>query len=107
MGIRVNEEEEDHAERHQVHIDAEDDSGMVVVPPAAHAAHGIGGADYGKRGGDEEQQGSAIVREVGEQDRGKEAGEHQKVAAGQRALAQVEDGWKRGGHDVGFAVPEP
>src|SRR5260370_11656912 len=62
--VGIEEEEDDHADGHDVHVDAEDDSGVVVAPAGLHAADGVGGAEGGDQGGEDEQEVGAVVGEV-------------------------------------------
>ena len=66
VGVGVEEEEEDHAEGHEVHVDAEEDAAVVEAPAGLHAADGIDGAGDGGQGGEDEQRRGAVMGEVGE-----------------------------------------
>jgi hypothetical protein len=81
VGVGVEEEEEDHAESHQVHVDEEEDSAVVEVPAALHAADGVGGADDGEQDGKDEEWGGAVVGEVGEEESDGETEENEETAA--------------------------
>ena len=65
-GIGVEEEEEDHAEGHEVHIDEEEDTAVVEAPAGLHAADGVDGASDCSEGGHGEKYGGAVVGEVRE-----------------------------------------
>jgi hypothetical protein len=80
-GVGIEEEEENHTEGHEVHVDAENDAGVIEAPAALHAADGVGGADDGDQGGDDEERGSAVVGEVGEEESDGETEENQEAAA--------------------------
>jgi hypothetical protein len=64
--IRIEEEEDDHADGHEVHVDEQDDAGMVEAPAALEAASGVGGAQDGEDNREDEQRRGAVVGEVGE-----------------------------------------
>ena len=68
VGVGVEEEEEDHAESHQVHVDEEEDSAVVEVPAALHAADGVGGAGDGAEGGENDERGCVDCGESRDQD---------------------------------------
>ena len=81
MGVGVEEEEENHAERHEIHVDEKENTAMVEAPAALHATDGVGGAcDGGERGEDEEQRG-AVAREAGDEDRRAETYQDKETAA--------------------------
>ncbi len=65
-GVGIEEKEEDHAEGHEVHVDAEEDTTVVEAPARLHAADSVDGAGDGGDDGEDEQWGGAVVGEVGE-----------------------------------------
>jgi len=68
MGVGVKEEEENHAEGHEIHVDQEKDPAVVEAPAALHAAYCVcRSGDSGECGEDEERSG-VIVREIREED---------------------------------------
>jgi hypothetical protein len=81
MGVRVKEEEENHAEGHEIHVDQEQDPAVVEAPAALHAANGVGGTEDGDECGDDKERSGVIVREIREEDGGAQTGEHEKTAA--------------------------
>jgi hypothetical protein len=91
-GVGVEEEEEDQAEGHEIHVDAKDDAGMIEAPTTLHATDCIGCAGDGKQGGEDEERGGAIVGEVGEEKSDGETGENQEVAAQKRVGTRIEEG---------------
>jgi hypothetical protein len=80
-GVGVEEKEENHAEGHEVHVDAEDNAGVIEAPAALHAADGIGGAGQGEQDRKDEEEGGAIVGEVGEEESDGETEENEETAA--------------------------
>jgi hypothetical protein len=64
--IGVEKEEKDHAERHQIHVDAEDDPDVVEVPAASQAADSVDGAGGCGERWKGQQHGGMVVWEVGE-----------------------------------------
>ena len=62
--VGVEEKEEDEADGHEVHVDAEDHAAMVEVPAALHAADGVQCAEDGDQRGEDEQRSGSVVREV-------------------------------------------
>jgi hypothetical protein len=91
-GVGVEEEEENHAEGHEVHVDAKDDAGVIEAPAALHAADGVGCAGDGEQGGDDEEGGGVVVREVGEEKSDGETEENQEAAAQKGVGTRVEEG---------------
>jgi hypothetical protein len=64
LGVGIEEQEEDHAERHQVHVDEEENATMIEAPAALHATDGVGGAEDGDEGGNDEDWSGEDVGEV-------------------------------------------
>ena len=91
-GVGVEEEEENHAEGHEIHVNAENDAGVIEAPTALHAAGCVGCAGDGDHGGEDEERGGAIVGEVGEEKSDGETGENQNVAAQKRVDTRIEEG---------------
>ena len=89
--VGIEEEEEDHAEDHKVHIDAEEDSAVIEAPAGAHAADRVHGAKDGCHSGEEKQQGGAVLGKVREEERGAEAEEHERVATYEGRKVRIED----------------
>jgi hypothetical protein len=96
MHVRVEEKEEDHAEGHEVHIDAEDDAAVVPVPSRLHAADGVHRADRGDDSGEEQERGGTVVRKAREEKSDNETAQDQQTAAKQRMLARIEKSWSQG-----------
>ena len=96
-GVGVEEEEEDHAEDHEVHVDEEEDSAVIEAPAALHAANRVGGAGCGGKSGEYKDRGSVNLREAGEEDGCEQTGQDKQNAAEEGTLARVE---KAGRHTV-------
>jgi hypothetical protein len=95
--VRVEEEEENHAESHEVHIDQEQDAAVVEAPARLHATNRVNCAEDGGQGGDDEERSGAIVGEVGEDESCGEAGQDKDTAAWEGSLARIE---KAGEHAI-------
>lgn len=91
VGVGVEEQEENHDECHEVHVDTEDDSGVVKAPATLDAADCLGGTENSEDSGDDEEEGGAVVGEVGEWHSDGQAKEDEDVATNERALTRVED----------------
>jgi hypothetical protein len=91
-GVGVEEEEENHAEGHEVHVDAKDDAGVIEAPATLHAADGVGCAGDGEQGGEDEEGGSVVVGEVGEETSDGETEENQEAAAQKGMGMRIEEG---------------
>lgn len=67
MSVGVEEEEENYAESHEVHVDQEEDAPVVEAPTPLHAANCVRGADDCNEGGNDEECGGVVAGEVGEE----------------------------------------
>src|SRR6202022_3687444 len=83
--IGVAEEEQDHADDHDVHVDTEDHAGVVEAPAALHAADGVDRADAGDDGRDDKQEVGTILGEVRQEESGDEGEQDHGAASDQRA----------------------
>ena len=92
VGVGVEEEEEDHAESHEVHIDEENDAGVVEVPAPLHASDCVDGSGSCSQGREGQQHGGVVVREVGEQQGYPEADEDEDASSEKGWKARVEPG---------------
>jgi hypothetical protein len=90
-GVGVEEEEENHAEGHEVHVDAEDDAGVIEAPASLDAADGVEGAKDGEEGGKKDEEVATAIGEAGEEDGGKKREEHQQIGAKKRVTAEIEE----------------
>jgi hypothetical protein len=63
-GVGVEEEEENHAEGHEVHIDQKEYAAMVETPARLHATDRIDRAGDGGKGGKDKEESGAVVGEV-------------------------------------------
>jgi hypothetical protein len=91
-GVGVEEKEEDHAEGHEVHVDAEDDAGVIEAPTALHATDGVGCARDGEEDGEDEEGSGVVVGEVREEKSGGETEENQEAAAEEGVGMRIEEG---------------
>jgi hypothetical protein len=89
--VRVEEEEENHAYGHEVHVDEKQDATVIEAPAGAHAANGVDGAGEGEDGWEGDECVGAIVGEVRETDGCAKAEEDKYAAAQERRDARVED----------------
>ena len=80
--VRVEQEEENERDGHEIHVNAEDDAGVIEAPAALDAADGFCGADDGEKRGDEQEDGGLDVGEPRDEDREYYRGEDEGVAAG-------------------------
>ena len=96
-GVGVKEEEEDHAEGHEVHVDEEEDAAVIEAPTALHAANRVGGAGGGGEGWEDKDGGAVDLGEAREEDGCEQTGQDKQNAAEEGTLARVE---KAGGHTV-------
>jgi hypothetical protein len=91
MSVGVEEKEEDYTESHEVHVDAEDDTGVIEAPASLRAADGVNGAGDCGQGGDGQQHGGVIVREVGERQGNAEAEEYKNASSENGGNARIEE----------------
>jgi hypothetical protein len=80
-GVGIEEEKEDHAEGHEIHVDEEEDATVVEAPASLHATDGVRGAGHSDEGGEDEERSGVVVREVGEVDSCSETDEDEETAA--------------------------
>ena len=80
-GVGVKEEEENHAEGHEIHVDEEEDAAVVEAPAPLHATDGVRGAGGGGEGGEDEDRGAMDLREAGEEDCCEQTGQDKQNAA--------------------------
>ena len=81
MGVGIQEQEENHAEGHEVHVDQEKNAAVVEAPAALHATDRVGRACDGDEGRNDEDRSGMDVREVGEKERCAETEEDEETAA--------------------------
>ena len=96
-GVGVEEEEENHAERHEIHVDQQQDAAVVEAPSALHTADGVCGAGYSEECGEDEKRSGAVVGKVGEEDGYGETYEDEDVAPEKGTPARIE---KAGEHTI-------
>jgi hypothetical protein len=80
-GVGVEEEEEDHAEGHEVHVDEEEDAAVIEAPTALHAANGVSGAGGGGECREDEDGSAVDLGEAGEEDGCEQTGQDKENAA--------------------------
>ena len=97
MSVGVEEEEENHAESHKVHVDEKEDAAVVETPTPLHAANGIDGAGDGDERGEDEEQSGAAVGEAGDRQGGGETENDKDAAAYQGTRTRIE---KTGQHAI-------
>ena len=96
-GVGVEEEEENHAEDHEIHVDEKDDTAVIEAPAPLHASDGVRGAGGGGEGGEDEDRCGMDLREAGEEDGREQTGQDKQDAAWEGSLARIE---KAGEHTV-------
>jgi hypothetical protein len=95
--VGVEEEEENHAEGHEVHVDEEENSTVIEAPAPLHATNGVRRARDGGEGGENEERCGMDLREAGEEDGCEQTGQDEQNGAEERSLARIE---KAGEHTV-------
>ena len=85
------EKKEDQSDDEEIHIEAEQDAGVVEAPAALHAAGGVRSAGESAEGWEDDPEGGAQVRRMRKQDGDGQAGEDENVSPDQRRRARVED----------------
>jgi hypothetical protein len=89
--VRVEKEEEHHAEGHEIHVNAEDDTCVVEAPAALDAANGVQGPKDGEEGGKKDEEVGTAVGESGEEDGRKEREEDEQIGTKKRVTAEIEE----------------
>jgi len=92
VGVGVEEEEEDHAESHEIHVDEEDDAGVVEAPGPLQTTDRVDGACSCGESGNGQQHGGVVMREVREQQGYREADEDEDASSEKRRNTRVEPG---------------
>ncbi len=90
--VGIEEKEEDHADDHEVGVDAEEDAAVVPAPTGAHAADVVGHAGDREEGGEDQERVGVILGEVREQEGEGEAEQDQEAAAQEGAGSRIEKG---------------
>jgi hypothetical protein len=80
-GVGVEEEEENHAEGHEIHVDEKEDATVIEAPAPLHATDGVRGAGGSGEGGEDEDRGAVDLREAGEEDGREQTGQDKQDAA--------------------------
>ena len=91
MSVGVEEEEENHAESHKVHVDEKEDAAVVETPAALHAADRVCGPCDCSQEGQSDQRIGPDVRKVSEKYRDTEAGQDEHKTTRQGPLTRIED----------------
>jgi hypothetical protein len=96
-GVGVEEEEENHAEGHEIHVDQKEDATVIEAPATLHATDGVRRAGGGGEGGENEERCGMDLREAGEEDGCEQTGQDEQNSAEEGSLARIE---KTGEHTV-------
>jgi hypothetical protein len=81
VSVGVEEEEENHAEGHEVHVDQKEDAPVVETPSPLHAADCVCSAGDGDQGGNDEEWSGMVAGEVGEEDGHTETTKYEETSA--------------------------
>ena len=81
MRVGIQEEEENHAERHEIHVDKKENTAVIEAPAALHATDGVGSAGDGGEGREDEERGGTDLGETGDEDRRAETYQDKETAA--------------------------
>jgi hypothetical protein len=91
VGVGIEEEEEDHAEGHEVHVDQEKDAAVIEAPATLHATDSVGGAGHGDQCGEDEEWVGVDGGKTGDLNREGKAEKDEQNAAEEGSLARVEE----------------
>jgi hypothetical protein len=92
LGVWVEEQKENHADGHEIHVDQEQNTAMVEAPTSLHATDGVDGAGDGEEGWKDEIGIWPDSGKAGDCERDAETEKNQKATAEQRPLARIKDG---------------
>ena len=81
MSVGVEEEEEDYAEGHEVHVNQEEDARVIEAPAPLHAADCVRSAGDCDQGGNDEEWSGMVAGEVGEEDGHTETTKYEETSA--------------------------
>lgn len=90
VGIRVEEQEEDHAQSHEVHVDQQENAAVVEAPAPLHAAYRVDGASEGDEDGQDEKGIGVDDGKAGDQQREAKTEENQQNSTKEGSPARVE-----------------
>lgn len=96
-GVGIEEEEEDHAEGHEIHVDEEEDAAVVEAPARLHAAKGVDGAGDGDESREDDEWSRMAVGEAGDKKRRGETEQDKNATAYQGTRTRIE---KTGEHAI-------
>jgi hypothetical protein len=91
LHVRVEQEEEDDANGHEVHVDAEDDAAVIPTPSGLHTANRVCRPEGGDDGGKDQERGGAVVWESGEEKGSYETEQNQQAATEEGAAVEMEE----------------
>ena len=89
--VGVEEQEEDHGERSDVHVEQQKDAAVVEAPAETQAAGGFPGSPERGECGENERPGGVDLRESGEDEGCGEAGQNQESSANKRTMTDMEE----------------
>lgn len=90
--VGIEEEEDDHEDSQQIHVEHEQDSRMIEVPTRmADTAVSVGAADERNQGGDKNQYRRLRIGKAGEEIRGRKTSEDEDAAAQGRRSSRIEN----------------
>jgi arginine repressor len=80
-GIRIEQEEQNHAEGHQVHVDHKEHTAVIETPAGLHAAKMVNDSCDSAKDWKDDKRVGPIVRKVREQDGDSETDQNQEGSA--------------------------
>lgn len=91
MGIRIEQQEENHTQGHEIHVNQQEYATVVKAPAPLHASDSVDGTGEGDERGQNEKWIGTDDGEAGDQKRKPQAQKNQHNATGERPLARVEN----------------
>ena len=91
MGIGIKQEEENHAQGHEIHVDQQEYATVIEAPAPLHATNRVDGAGKSDKTGQNEKGIWMDNGEAGDQKRESQAQKNQQNATEEGSLARVEN----------------
>jgi hypothetical protein len=88
--VGIEEQKENHAESHQVHIDQKENAAVVKAPSPLHASDSVYGSGKSNEGGQDKKRVGVDDREAGDQHSEAKAQENQQNSTDEGSPARVE-----------------
>lgn len=104
--VGVEEEEEDHGDGHDIHVEREHDASVVQAPAWLYAAEGFKRAGEGNHCGEDQEKGATVLREVGDAEGEGQRTQYEHGTTQERLATEIEEGPTHAEIDYCFAATD-